>query len=168
MTKEPANFSGIMWKNIAFSLLIFFLALPSYSQIKVPSFSFQTLDGKVFTQDNLDRELPTLIMNYDPYCDHCNKQGEIIKEAAEKFKARNVQLIFVTFIPEKEATEEFMKKHFEGTGLNYTFLLDSDITFESYFGYTDDALNIFLYKPDGKRPAYFGEEQEAKVLLKHL
>ncbi|MCI4671146.1 MAG: redoxin family protein [Bacteroidia bacterium] len=157
-----------MWKTIALTLLTFLFLNSSLAQIKVPAFSFKTLDGKDFTQSELKTDRPTMIMNYDPYCDHCNEQAETIKKAASKFKEKNVQFVFVTFIPEKEATEEFIKNHFEGTGLDYTFLLDPEIRFESYFGYTDDALNIFLYKAKGGKPKYFGEEQSAETILNNL
>lgn len=157
-----------MWKNIALALLTFLFVNSSLAQIQVPAFSFKTLEDKEFTQAQLDANKPTMIMNYDPYCDHCNEQAEIIRKAASKFKEKNVQFVFVTFIPEKEATEEFIKTHFEGTELDYTFLLDPEIQFESYFGYTDDALNIFLYKAKGGKPKYFGEEQSAETLLNNL
>lgn len=157
-----------MRKTIALTFLSILFASSTFAQIKVPAFSFKTLEGEEFTQAQLDSKKPTMIMNYDPYCDHCNDQAEIIKKAASKFKEKNVQFVFVTFIPEKEATEAFIQKHFEGTGLNYTFLLDPNISFESYFGYTDDALNIFLYKTKGGKAKYFGEEQSAETLLNNL
>ncbi|MEO0897748.1 MAG: redoxin family protein [Bacteroidota bacterium] len=142
--------------------------LSSQAQIVVPAFSFKTLEDKVYTNENLDLNRPTMIMNYDPYCDHCNEQAEIIKAAAEKFVDKKVHFVFVTFIPEKDAINEFMNKHFAGTKLTYTFLLDADIKFENYFGYSDDAINIFLYKPGQKKAKYFGEEQTAETLLKYL
>ena len=107
-------------------------------------------------------------MNYDPYCEHCNEQAEIIKKSSDLFKAKDIHFVFVTFIPEREATEEFIINHFEGTGFNYTFLLDPDIKFEDYFGYTSDSFNIYLYKNSGDRAKYFGKEQSAETLLKNL
>ncbi|MEZ4777014.1 MAG: SCO family protein [Bacteroidia bacterium] len=133
----------------------------------LPSFSFYDLEGKVFTQEKVRTDLSTMIMLFDPYCDHCAHQADWIAEAEKEFE--NVQLIFVTIEPETEVVKQFKEEHFGKTKLKYLyFLQDKDFSFETYFGYTDDAINIYLYKPGQRRPKYFGEEQEVLSLLKFL
>lgn len=133
----------------------------------IPFFSFYDLEGNVFTSEKVSTEMPTMIMLFDPYCDHCSQQASWIVEQESNFK--DVQLIFVTIEPETEAIASFKEKHFGKSGLKHVhFLQDRDFAFETYFGYSDDAINIYLYKPGQRRPKYFGEEQEASTLLKFL
>ncbi|MEM6348890.1 MAG: redoxin domain-containing protein [Bacteroidota bacterium] len=147
-----------------------FLMLVSYSlnaQIVMPAFAFSDLEGKTFTNADLDMDKPIFVMMFDPYCEHCEAQASNIAEQAEKFE--HVQFVFVTLEPEVSAITTFRDKHFGDTNIDQLyFLMDTDVAFESYFGYTDDSVNIYLYHPDRKKPKYFGEEQTAEVLLKYL
>lgn len=137
------------------------------AQLAVPAFSFTDLDGNTYSSDKLNTSKSALIIYFDPWCEHCNQQAEWIAENQAAFK--NVQILFITFEPEQDPIREFKNKHFSGTGwTNVTFLQDLDFMFESYFGYTDDPLYIYCYKPDGKKGKYFGEEQQASVLLNYL
>lgn len=137
------------------------------AQIVLPAFEFTDLEGESFTPAQLDLDKPLMVMMFDPYCEHCEKQASWIAEQADKFE--NVQFVFVTLEPEVAAIQNFKEKHFGETGLDKLyFLQDTNVAFESYFGYTDDSVNIYLYHPDRKKPKYFGEEQAAEVLLKYL
>ena len=136
-------------------------------QVNIPYFSFYDLEGNVVTNENLDLNRSTMIMMFDPYCDHCDKQAEMIVEAQDQFQ--DVQFVFVTIEPEIEPIKDFQKRHYGESSLEHViFLQDKDFVFETYFGYTDDAINIYLYKPGEKHPKYFGKEQEAEKLLKFL
>ena len=147
------------------SFLVFGASLQA--QIYVPSFYFTDLEGNGFTNASLVQDKSTMIMLFDPYCDHCDQQAEWIAAAAEEMK--HVQFVFVTIEPEKEPIEAFKKRHFGEVDLpNLHFLQDLNFKFEDYFGYTNDAVNIYLYKPGKKQPKYFGKEQKAEVLLKYL
>jgi len=140
-----------------------------YAQAALPGFSFYSLDGKAFTASNLDLTRPVFVMMFDPYCDHCQSQAETIAASAAEFKAKGVQFVWVTLEPDAEAIENFKTKYFGETGLtDLYFLQDNDIRFEEYFGYTDDSVNIYCYRTDGRQPKYFGKEQNATVLLRFL
>ena len=149
-------------------LLFFSLSLASLqAQIYVPSFYFTDLEGEGFTNASLVQDIPTMVMLFDPYCEHCDQQAEWIAGAAEELK--HVQFVFVTIEPEVEPIKAFKERHFSKVDLpNLHFLQDLNFKFEDYFGYTDDAVNIYLYKPGKKQPKYFGKEQKAEVLLKYL
>ena len=154
-------------KSILFILTIFTLIPNSYSQIQFPAFTFTDLSGKVFQHTDLDPNKSTMIMLFDPYCHHCEQQADWIHEAEENFK--DVQFVFVTIEPEKEPIIAFKEKHFENTQLEHLyFLQDLDFRFEDFFGYTDDAVNIYLYHPNKKQAKYFGSEQKTEILLKFL
>ncbi|MEM9897332.1 MAG: hypothetical protein AAF789_13265 [Bacteroidota bacterium] len=147
-------------------LSLFTFTAFAQSKSTYPNFSFYDLEGKVASSDMLDRSKPTFIMQFDPYCDHCSEQAEMIAEAAEQFK--NVQFVFVTFIPEPEAIKNFEKQHFEGKELDVHFFQDLDFQFETYFGYSETAISIFLYKPGKKQPKFFGKEVPVETLLNYL
>lgn len=152
--------------------LIILAMIPAlgFSQVQLPDFSFTDLDGNAFTNSSLDSDKPVFVMMFDPYCDHCETQADNIAEQADKFRAKGVQFMWVTLEPDPEALARFRDKHFGGTGLEDSlhFLMDQNVMFEDYFGYTDESINIYCFKPDGSRPKYFGEEQEAASLLKYL
>ena len=158
-------------KRTIFSLAIWVTIMGSVylaqAQSSFPAFSFKNLKGEVFTQANLDPEKPAMIMMFDPYCDHCDQQAEWIAEAADQFQ--ETQFVFVTIEPEKHPIEDFRKRHFGEVNLPHLyFLQDLDFMFEGYFGYTDDAVNIYLFSPNRRQPKYFGKEQPVEVLKKHL
>lgn len=137
------------------------------AQLTVPSFYFYDLEGNGFTNSNLIQDKSTMIMLFDPYCDHCDHQAEWIAQAADQFK--EIQFVFVTIETEKQPILDFKERHFGKTTLsNLHFLQDKQFKFEDYFGYTDDAVNIYLYKPGKKQPKYFGSEQKPEILLKYL
>jgi hypothetical protein len=154
--------------SILFPLLLLIVATaPLQGQISFPAFAFQDLEGNEFTPAKLDANTATMIMLFDPFCDHCETQATWIAEQADKFK--NVQFVFVTLEPEVKYIEEFRDRNFGETDLDKLyFVQDVNVAFESYFGYTDDVVNIYLYHPDRKRPKYFGEETPAEDLLKYL
>jgi thiol-disulfide isomerase/thioredoxin len=138
------------------------------AQVSMPAFSFYDLEGDTFTSAQLDPSRPVFVMMFDPYCDHCRTQAEHIAHAPELFLQKKAQFVWVTLEPEAEAIVAFREEYFGDSGLDVHFLQDKDIRFEEFFGYTDDAVNIYLFKPDGKAPKYFGKEQNAKVLLNYL
>lgn len=139
----------------------------SEDKLSVPSFYFTDLEGEAFTNANLSQDKSAMIMLFDPYCDHCDHQAEWIAAAAEQFQ--DVQFLFVTIEPEKKPIQDFKERHFGQVSLpNLYFTQDLHFKFEDYFGYTNDAVNIYLFKPGKKQPKYFGSEQKAEILLKYL
>ena len=153
----PLLIAGLLWWGLS----------PLAAQQAIPNFSFFTLDNQAFTQERIDLKKPALIIRFDPYCEHCEQQAEWIAGAAASF--RDMQLVFVSFIDEPEAIEAFRERYFgEGSWRHLHFLRDPDYRFEEFFGYTDDALNIYAYRPGEKRLKYFGKEQPADILLKYL
>ncbi|MEM7374023.1 MAG: redoxin domain-containing protein [Bacteroidota bacterium] len=137
------------------------------AQSPIPAFQFLDLNGETFTQSNLPEDQPVFIMRFDPYCEHCDTQAQWIAEAEEQFK--DIHLVFVSFLDEVDAIQDFQTRHFSDTQLEHLhFLRDPDYQFEEYFGYTDESLVIYLYQPGKKSLKYFGKEQAAEILLKFL
>ena len=67
----------------------------------IPSFRMQLTNGKMFSNKDLEKNIPVLIIYYAPDCEHCQA---LIKEVFKKFdNFKKVQIIMVTFEPLKYA-----------------------------------------------------------------
>lgn len=154
--------------SIGMTLGILLLSLATaFGQLALPDFSFSDLEGNTFRASDLDQNESVLIMYFDPWCEHCNQQAEWIAERADAF--RDIQVVFVSFEPELQTLKDFRSRHFsQGNWPNLYFLQDKDFQFENWFGYTDDPLYIYCFKPNGRPGKYFGEEQRPEVLLNFL
>ncbi len=96
----------------------------------IPSFSYQDIDGVIFTDKNLKDNTPTLFVYFNSECEFCNEEAQMIKENINKLK--EVQVIFVSFQNQEEITA-FAKKHQLTNYGNITFLCDSKVAFASTF-----------------------------------
>lgn len=129
-----------------------------------PKFLLYSLDGKPFT----DKDLPSaergrIVIFFDPYCDHCQKQATLLSEQASALKG--IQLLWVS-----TETVESLRK-FQDTylkGLANTFVLrDKDFKFDSFFGYSV-APTLYVYDKAGKLRAIHKEEAPPAILLRDL
>lgn len=96
----------------------------------IPEFTFQTLEGELFTNQNLKKDTPTLFIYYNSECSYCNEEAKMIYENIENLK--NIQIIFISF----ETTENiklFATNHKLIHHDNIHFISDSQSTFASTF-----------------------------------
>ena len=132
---------------------------------QLPAFSFKDLKEQKFTREQVKTGIPTIVIFFDPYCDHCAQQADWIAGSADAFK--QINLVWVT-TEMKDATEEFVATHFSGAKLPYQhFLLDTEFMFDGYFGYSE-VPSIYLYNAAGKRVKSLDKETPADALLKYL
>ncbi len=129
-----------------------------------PKFLLYTLDGKPYT----DKDLPPaargrIILFFDPYCDHCQKQAALLRQEAAKLQG--IQLLWVSTETE-EALKTFQKEHLAGLP-GMIVLRDKDFRFDSFFGYSV-APTIYVYDKAGKLKAIHREEVPTTTLLKDL
>lgn len=96
----------------------------------IPQFSYQEIDGGVFTEKNIKDNTPTLFVYFNSECDFCNEEAQMIKENIDKLK--DVQIVFVSFQPQEEITA-FATKHQLNNYGNISFLCDSKATFATTF-----------------------------------
>ncbi|MCS7297655.1 MAG: TlpA disulfide reductase family protein [Bacteroidia bacterium] len=129
-----------------------------------PRFLLYTLEGQPFT----DRDLPPpqkgrIVLFFDPYCDHCQKQAAFLRENPQALK--EVQLIWVS-TETAEALRQFQEAHLKG--LPNTFVLrDRDFKFDGFFGYSI-APTIYVYDRNGRLRAIHREEVPVSRLLADL
>jgi cytochrome oxidase Cu insertion factor (SCO1/SenC/PrrC family) len=114
----------------------------------LPKFAFYETGNKAFTNARLKAGVPVVVVYFDPDCDHCNKQAQMIKAEVSKFN--NVQMVWVAFPADLEAINAFGKKYFPAQfGKSFFFLRDNDYTFDKAFGYSE-APSIYIYNKTGK------------------
>jgi hypothetical protein len=163
------------------SALMLFIALsgaawaqPNPATVKrpqtVPVFAFQTLDGQAFTQGNLSAKpgWATVVVFFDPGCEHCQQQAEWIKAELPKFKS--VQFVWASTMPAK-TIQDFEQKYFPQAGRPQTvavhFVRDGKYAFDNYFGYST-VPTLLVYGRDGKFRKVFTNEIAADEILKAI
>ncbi|MFK7969509.1 MAG: TlpA family protein disulfide reductase [Bacteroidia bacterium] len=151
---------------ILFSLLIGF-SVAGYAQKTLPKFGFEDLNGESFTYAQLVEGKPTIVVYFDPWCDHCADQADIIGKADDKFKDFNI--VFVTNTdPDGEESKVFKARHFDSTKLENVFVLrDPNFYFDGYFGYSE-VPSMYVFDADKKRVAAFTKEASAEEILAKL
>lgn len=132
----------------------------------LPKFSFYDAGGKVFTQANIKPGTPVIVVYFDPDCDHCNKQAQLIKAEITKFAG--VQMVWVAFPASMEAITAFGKKYFPTQfGNSFYFLRDNDYTFDRSFGYSE-APSIYVYNKARKLVKSYSKKEVAAAELAAL
>ncbi len=96
----------------------------------IPAFSYQTLDGSVFTHKNLKPNTPVLFVYFNSECDFCQHEAQMIQENIKKLQA--VQIVFISFEPQENIVK-FATKYKLTTYDNVTFLVDRKATFATTF-----------------------------------
>lgn len=129
-----------------------------------PRFLLYTLDGKPFT----DQDLPPvqrgrIVIFFDPYCDHCQKQATFMRENADALK--DFQQIWVS-TETADAIKKFQETYLKGLP-NVFVLRDKDFKFDGFFGYSV-APTIYVYDRTGKLRAVYREEVPLNRLIQGL
>ena len=95
----------------------------------IPPFSFETLSGSIFTENNLAKE-PAIFVYFNSDCDYCQAEATKIQKHLRDFK--NTQILFVSF-ENKEGIQKFAKDYKLDKEANIIFLEDSKSEFSKTF-----------------------------------
>ncbi|HEU5053352.1 MAG TPA: thioredoxin domain-containing protein [Hanamia sp.] len=102
-------------KKLLFILPCFLISLAGFSQSttaadkspefvknpNIPDFTiYKAPDSTVFTNDDLKKNKPTLLMIFSPECGHCQNETRELEKYIDHFK--NVQILMVTWLPYSE------------------------------------------------------------------
>ena len=112
----------------------------------IPSFSFRTLTGTVFTDKDVDKTKPKLFVYFNSECEFCQAEATAINKHLDTLK--NVQLLFVSY-EEPPKIKAFAKQYKLLNPTNIKFLEDKNFQFAPLF----DAKGIpfmLLYDKDNK------------------
>lgn len=163
-------------KGIFLTTIITTLLIISYliiSQIKhkkeieknirnIPKFSFQNINGGIFTNQNLKKQTATIFIYFNTECEFCNEEAKMIKENMECL--RDFQLIFVSF-EKTETIKTFAQKYQLTTYDNIYFLSDNKVTFASTFD-VKSLPSLVLYNKKQKLIEKIKGQTQIEVLIK--
>jgi thiol-disulfide isomerase/thioredoxin len=142
---------------------VFSASAQGKAERKLPQFAFEDLQGKAFGQANIQKNIPTVVVFFDPYCDHCAKEAGWIRQMENSFK--NINLVWVS-TEEVAAIAKFKETHFKGTILTKLyFLRDAKYRFDGFFGYSV-APTVHVFNKDGKFIQSFDKETLPADILK--
>lgn len=133
------------------------IALSSFSQkdsadnyvkgfLTIPAFKINIVpDSSLYTNDNLKKNMPLIIMFFSPDCDHCQKQ---IKEMmAYKEELKNIQIVMISPLSYKDNKifyDEYALARMPNTRLGF------DITFKLRNLYkTTTYPSMYVYDRNG-------------------
>lgn len=132
----------------------------------LPSYRFVGPDGTAITPAQLDRAKPTLVVFFDPHCDHCQRQASLM--TAELPALKEVNLLWVTTSP-REDLLGFATAHFpEWKKLPLLrWGLDVSYEFDKWFGYST-VPTLLVFGVDGRLRDVFTNEIAPGYLLSRL
>ncbi|HXA01092.1 MAG TPA: redoxin domain-containing protein [Cytophagaceae bacterium] len=97
----------------------------------LPKFSYQTLDERKFTNENLDKNMRLLIIYFNPLCEVCQRETADIIDNINFFQ--DIQIVMVS-PAHKEDVNKFVKKFKINNYHQITVLHDKDDVFYKQFG----------------------------------
>ncbi|MHB9141753.1 MAG: TlpA family protein disulfide reductase [Paludibacter sp.] len=123
---------------------------------------FESLDGQTVYVDEFDPKKPTVIIYFNPECEHCQYEASEIGTHSDQFEKAN--MILITPDDSIKRVEDFAKQHHLWKVDNLTILIDRGQKFKSYFG-TSSFPTVFIYGPDKKlRKIYKGETKTEAII----
>ncbi|MFC4210317.1 TlpA family protein disulfide reductase [Pedobacter lithocola] len=152
------------FRNLLLVLIIFFAFSANAQQpTYLPQFKFFKLDGKPYSNVNINTSKKTLFILFDCTCEHCQREAKELNLAYSKLK--NVTILMVT-LDESISIQKFFGSFAPGLNLkpNVTVLQDKNRTFIPTF-LPSQYPAIYLYSPAGKLLVYaYGDGGIKKVL----
>ena len=130
---------------------------------QMPSFSYVTLENKIFTQENLVQNKPTLFIYFNSECDFCNHEAEMVQQNIEQLK--DIQVVFISYEP-VEKIKQFATKFKLLNHDNISFLSDSKISFATTFDVTSMPCLVLYDKENNLIEKIKGQVKIETVLEK--
>lgn len=111
--------------------------------VKIPEFSFLTLNNHSFSDKNIKNRKSRLILNhFSPNCEHCQYMaGEFIKDS---HKIKDVQILMITSADSLSAAK-FISNYKLSLLPNIIILRDTNYQFQKTFG-TGVVPSFFIYE----------------------
>lgn len=127
--------------------------------------SFESLNGGQIFLDEFDKRKPTVIIYFNPECEHCQYEASEIGKEAEQFAKAN--MILITPDDSVKRVEAFAAKYQLWEVDNLTILLDRGKQFKNRFG-TAVFPSTFIYGTDQKLIKIFRGETRMDAIINSL
>jgi peroxiredoxin len=155
-------------KKLTLTTLLLIVGFYAFAQQKtppttLPNFVFyRATGGQAYTKASLAAGKPTIVVYFDPFCEHCQQEAAWMKAEAAKFA--NINVLWVS-TEEAASIERFSKERLVGP--SFTFLKDKDYKFDEYFGYSE-VPSILVYGSNGAYIAKYTREVPIAILLTNV
>ncbi len=123
---------------------------------------FESVNGGQMCIDEFDRQKPTMIIYFNPGCEHCQYEASEIGLQAEKFEKAN--MILITPDDSIKRVEAFAAKYHLWEVDNLTVLLDRNHQFLKSFG-TAVFPSVFIYGADKKLIKMYKGEVKMEAII---
>jgi len=154
-------------RNLFFAITFLFAIHANAQQpAYLPQFKFFKLDGKAYSNVNINQSKKTLFILFDCTCEHCQREAKELNSVYSKFK--NVNILMVT-LDESISIQKFFGLYAPGLNLkpNVTVLQDKNRTFIPTF-LPSQYPAMYLYAPNGKLMVYSNGDGGIKKILKSI
>jgi len=134
----------------------------------IPDFEIFTLNGDVFTNENVQNETYSLFIYFNPECGHCKTTFEALNLKAEKIKEANVTLYPVSANTEEITTKFFKELIADLYALeNMKVLRDDDYKFADMF-FVSGYPTSYLYDKNNKLVKVYDGTSETVAFMEDL
>ncbi len=130
---------------------------------QLPAFAFATPAGGIFTEANLKKGMATVVLFFEPDCEHCVKQATWLREGAAHLP--NTQYLWVSWAA-AEQIAAFNKQYF-GNMMNHHFVKDAKYTIDKSFGYCT-VPTVLVFDKAGKFKKAYNAETAAEEIATNL
>ncbi len=152
-------------KKTVFTLIISCLALGVFAQIDssqqyfkspyIPAFNIRKVpDSSSFTHTMLQKNKPTILIFFDPDCDHCQEATKNFTAKIDKFK--DVQILMVT-IYEFSRIKKFHKDYKIGNFPNITLTRDAVFDLPKFYQ-VSSIPDVYVYDKNGKLMKHYKKD----------
>lgn len=124
---------------------------------------FESLHGRQTCLDGFNPNQPTVIIYFNPECEHCQYEATEIGRQPERFAKAN--MILITPDSSKEKIETFANSYRLWQVDNLVILYDHNFQFKKYFG-TTVFPSVFIYGTDKRLLKQFIGEVKMEAVLK--
>ncbi len=131
---------------------------------QIPFFNFNTLEGELFSINNLQKGKPLIIIYFSPECGLCAKSGKLFYKFRKLYK--NCQVLFVSSDSNKKIIS-YIKKYNLNKISNITFLTTSERRFFETFKESSTP-SYFFYNSKGKHIKTINDNVPAKIILRYI
>jgi peroxiredoxin len=126
---------------LAFALLLC-LAAPALAAPAAPGFKVQTLDGRTIDSLEMIGKKVVVLRFQTSYCKPCAKESAALGKVAERYRARDVEVLAVHVQDTVNDTRKFMKTN----KVTYPVALDPRLSLGNKFGFKGTPYTVVIDK----------------------
>ena len=132
---------------------------------KVPPFHIQLSNGDSLVSKQLKKNLPVMVVYFDPTCEHCQAFTRSLLEKIKSFNS--VQIVYITYTPISEV-EKFEKDFSLKKYSNFKLGTEGDSFIVQKFYYVSKFPFIALYDKKGMLITFYRDPPSIETLIQQF